>query len=230
MTKVLWKYNEMSIRNPLQVMPLEHNQTSIEYEITISHDSDGEIKECAFYISPFTGDYAGTDSPIKDYERVLWLANNYPNHGLSIRQQYQANGEVQDHSNIRIIDLNRFEPTDIFTGQELEITSGPESGNSILINDYDIDRKIFFLQNSFFNNVNSETYRVVIDEESYFKSKQGSSFENPIQMIHSGGVITRQEEVTFSLKMDIPKFAQSAGSFLFDLNLRFTDLSGDVSG
>ena len=228
MTQILWKYNDTSIRDPLKIMPLEQNEDSIEYEVTISHDSDEQITECAFYISPFTGDYTGTDSPLKDYERVLWLANNYPDHGLSIRQQYQANGTVGDHSNIRITDLLRSEPSDIFTGEQLEITSGLESGNSILINDYDIDRKIFFLQNSFFNNVTGETYRVVIDEELFFKSKQGSSFENPIRMIYKGGVIPRQEEVTFKLRMRIPKFAQSAGSFLFDLNVRFTDLSEEV--
>ena len=75
MTQILWKYSDTSIRNPLQIQPLEHDQDSIEYDITISHDSDEEITQCAFYISPFTGDYTGTDSPLKDYERVLWLAN-----------------------------------------------------------------------------------------------------------------------------------------------------------
>lgn len=227
MTKILWEYNDLSIRNPLNLGALEHNQDSLEYEVVISHDSNRKISECGFYISPFSGDYNGTDSPIKDYERVLWLANNYPGHGLSIRQEYRADGDIDNYSNIRLIDLDRFENTDIFSGRNLEITSGPEDGNSVVIDSYDTSRKIFNLNNSFFSDVTGETYTVQINDEMFFRSLQGSSFVNPIPLINKGGIIERQERVTFYITMRIPKFAMSAGSFLFDLNLRFTSLDGE---
>lgn len=227
MAKILWEYNQSAVKVPIIINPLEQLQESTEYEVTISHDSSKPITECGLYISPFTGDYKGTHSPQKDYERVLWLANNYPGFGLSVRQQYTASGEVDSYGTIRLVDLARIENLDIFSGEALEITSGPENGNNQEIISYDPVRKLFILGGSFFNDVTGENYQINIDKTTYFKTQQGSSETFPIPLVFAGGVIARFEKTSFKIKMSIPKFAMSAGSFYFDLNLRYTSLDGE---
>lgn len=227
MANILWEYNQSAVRVPIVIDPLEQLQSSSEYEVTISHDSAKPITECSLYISPFTGKYEGTHSPQKDYERVLWLANNYPGFGLTVRQEYTATGEIDSYSTIRLIDLARIENIDIFSGETLEITSGPENGNTQTVTSYDPLRKLFILGGSFFNDVSNENYQIKIDKETPFKTQQGSSFTYPIPLVFAGGVIGRFEKTSFKIKMNIPKFAQSAGTFYFDLNLRYTSLEGD---
>lgn len=226
MANLLWQYNQTAIQEPIVLSPLEQNQESIEYEVTVQHDSNKPITQCAFYISPFSGEYKGTHSPQKDYERVLWLANNYPGFGLSIRQEYSVAGEIDAYSTIRLMDLSRPEETDIFTGETLEIMTGEENGNSLLITSYDPQRKLFLLNGSFFNDVTAQSYKISINKEQFFKSQEGSSFNHAIPLIFGGGVINRFEQAKFKIKLRIPKFAVSAGTFFFDLNMRYTSLDG----
>lgn len=227
MTTIVWKYNELIPNQPIDIGALAQNDVSLEYEIQVSHDSNKKITECGFYISPFTGGYTGTHSPIKDYERVLWLANNYPGFGLSIRQVYKASGIINGGSNVRYIDLDRPEPRDIFAGEQLEITSGSESGHSTGIEQFDTERKIFFTENSFATDIVDHNYQVVINKEQFVKTGQGASYDSPIPLIYGGGVIDRLESTKLFLVMKIPQFAVSAGTFLFDLNMRFTSLAED---
>jgi hypothetical protein len=222
MTKILWEFNQLAITQPIIIDPLEQLQESQEYEIQISHDSNKPIVNCGFYLSPFSGRYTGTDTPDKDYERVLWLANNYPGFGLSIRQEYEAFGTVDSYGTVRLLDLTRPEEVDIFSGQELEILGGSENGNKRIITAYDPLRKYFTLSGSFVNDVTSENYQILINEERFFKSKDGAAFSGAIPILYGGGTIARFEKIKVRLKMRIPKFAISAGSFMFDLNLRYT--------
>jgi hypothetical protein len=224
MTTIVWKYSNLIIKDPVSLGAMAQEEDSLEYEIEVSHDSNEKISECAFYISPFTGNYTGTDSPIKDYERVLWLANNYPGFGLSIRQEYSVSGVIDSGSNVRYIDLDRPEPLDVFAGETLELTSGNQSGNTDIITSFDAQRKLFFMENGFATNVTGDNYRIDIDKELFFKTGQGASTDSAIPLIFGGGVIDRAEATNLYLKMRIPKFAQSAGSFLFDLNMKFTSL------
>lgn len=224
MANLLWEYNNQAIKTSVVIDPLQQLEESAEYTISVKHDSSKPITECGFYLTPYSGNYTGTHSPQKDLERVLWLANNYPGYGLSIRQEYVASGEIDSYGTIRLIDLSRPENIDIFSGETIEITSGPENGNTQLINSYDPLRKLFILNGSFFYDVTGDSYRILIDQEKFFKTGQGSSFSYPIPLVTNGGIINRFETITFKLKMRIPKFAMSAGSFLFDLNMRFTSL------
>lgn len=231
MANILWEYQTHDMRKPIVIPPLEHNQESQDYTVTISHDSNRPITGCSFYISPFTGTYLGTHSPNQDYERILWLANNYNDFGLSIEQEYVARGVIESYSSVstnvryaRVIDLSRPEGADIFAGENLLMVSGAESGSQMLINNYDPVRKLINLNGSFFSDVTNDNYEIRINKKTFFKSRVGSSFSNPIALLNRGGIINRFEKVTFKIKLKIPQFAMSAGSFYFDLNMRYTSL------
>lgn len=224
MAKILWEYGAQDIRQPIIIDSMGLDEVSQEYQVFISHDSDKPITGCALYLQPFTGDYLGTDSPRKDYERLLWMANNYKGYGLSVVQNYLATGNIDDYAQTKLIDLNRTEPVDIFPGELLEITSGSQSGQSIPITSFDPVKKIFTLQGAFFEDVTGDNYKVDIQTETFFKSRQGSNFATPIQVLHRGGTINRFEKISFKIKLRIPPYANSSGVFYFDLNLRFTSI------
>lgn len=231
MANILWEYSTHDMRKPIAIPPLEQGQESQDYTITISHDSNKPITGCGLYLTPYTGNYLGTHSPSQDYERLLWLANNYANFGLSIEQEYIARGVAERYSSVttnvryaRVIDLSRPESVDIFSGQNLRMVSGEQSGSEILINDYDPVRKLINLNGSFFSDVTGDSYEIKINKKAFFKSKIGSSFSHPIPLLNRGGIINRFEKVTFKVKLKIPQFALSSGSFYFDLNMRYTSL------
>ena len=231
MANILWEYNAHDMRKPIQIPPLEHGQESQDYAITISHDSNKPITGCGIYITPYTGTYLGTHSPAQDYERLLWLANNYEGFGLSIEQQYAARGVVETYSSVvtnvryaRITDLSRPEGSDIFSGENLKMMSGLENGSEMLVSNYDPVRKLINLSGSFFSDVTGDNYEININKTTFFKSKVGSSFSHYIPILNRGGIINRFEKVNFKIKLTIPQFAQSAGSFYFDLNMRYTSL------
>jgi hypothetical protein len=224
MAKILWEYGAQDIRQPVIIEPLGLDEVSLEYEVFISHDSDKPITQCALYLQPFSGDYQGTESPKKDYERLLWMANNYEGYGLSVIQEYLATGNIDDYGQTRLVDLNRAEPADIFKGESLEITSGAESGQSIEVVSYDPIKKIFNLASSFFEDVTGDNYKIDIQSENYFKAKQGSNFAYPVSILHRGGTINRFEKISFKVKLKIPPYSNMSGVFYFDLNLRFTSV------
>lgn len=226
MARILWEYGAQDIRQPIIISPLEQEGVSQEYEILISHDSDKPITGCALFLEPFTGDYQGTSSPKKDYERLLWMANQYEGYGLSVIQTYLATGNIDDYGQTRLIDLARTEPVDIFAGEFLEITSGGQSGQSIQIQSYDTIKKVFNLGGEFFEDVTGDNYKVDIQQETFFKNQQGSSFAHPINLLHRGGTINRFEKILFKVKLRIPPHVYSSGVFYFDLNLTFTSVDG----
>ena len=224
MAKILWEYGAQDIRQPIIISSLSEGELSQEYEVFVSHDSDRPITGCALYLQPFSGDYNGTESAKKDYERLLWMANNYEGYGLSVVQNYLATGNIDDYAQTKLVDLNRTETVDIFPGELLEITSGSESGQSIPIVSFETVKKIFTLEGAFFEDVTGDNYKVEIQREEFFKAKQGSSFALPIQLLHRGGTINRFERISFKVKLRIPPFVISSGVFYFDLNLRFTSI------
>ena len=104
------------------------------------------------------------------------------------------------------------------------MASGPESGNSVLIESFDVQRKLFFLENDFASSIVGHNYKIEINRETFFKTKQGATYPDPIQILEGGGILNRLESTKIFLKMRIPKFALSSGSFLFDLNMRYNSL------
>ena len=224
MSKLIWEYNNSVIADPLELGTLEHLAESAEFDVAVSHDSTLEISDCSFYISPFTEDYEGSFSALKDFERVLWLGNNYPGYGLSLRQVYEVTGTVDGHDGIRLVDFNRAEKNDIFSGNSIEILTGPAVGESVLISNYDPLTQVMTLASDFSADVKGSDYKISIDNEDFFKVGSGADYSSAIPLIYKGGVIERFDSATIKLKLRIPKFAQSAGNFLFDLNMQFTSL------
>lgn len=224
MANLIWNYNNLGVNETIHLGDLEHLEESNSFTFTISHDSNLEITDCGFYLDLFQNQYSGSFFPRKDLERVLWLANNYPGYGLSIRQRYEVSGEVGAHSGIKLIDFDRKERTDIFSGSQIEILNGEASGQLATISSYNINNQVFILGNDFSVDVTGASYKIVIDQEKFFKTGQGSSYDNKIPLIYKGGVIERYDQATIDVKLRIPKFAQSAGNFLFDLKMHFTSL------
>jgi len=221
---LIWEHNELVVREPIHLGTFQHLTQSQEFEVTVKHDSNQEITECGFYISPFSKKYEGSFTQLKDYERMLWFANNYEDFGLSIRQQYEVTGQFDGHDGIRLLDFEREERTDIFSGSIIEILSGNALGETAIIESYNPQNQVFILSGDFSTNVKNENYKIIIDKEDYFKTGQGSDYTNMISLIYKGGVIERLDSATVTLKLKIPKFAQSAGNFLFDFNMQFTSL------
>jgi hypothetical protein len=221
---LIWEYNNLVVDEPVDLGSLEHLAESATFAIKIKHDSNSEISECGFFITRFENEYNGSFSPLKDYERVLWLANNYPGFGLSIRQIYEVTGQVNGHDGIRLIDFGREERTDIFSGASIEILSGDATGESVVISNYNPANQVFTLASDFSTTVRDANYKIVIDKEQFFKTGQGADYNTMIPLIYKGGVIERLDEANVELKLRIPKFAQSAGKFLFDLDMQFTSL------
>lgn len=224
MANLIWEYEDLVINKPVNFGSFEHLTESQEFEIRIKHDSDEEISNAGFYISPYTEDYIGSFSPLKDYERTLWLANNYEGFGVSLRQEYTVTGKVSSHDGLRLVDFERAERSDIFTGSSIEMISGNAQAESILIDSYNPLNQVFTLANDFSVNVGGDNYRIVINKETFLKTGQGSDYNSLIPLIYKGGVIERFDSAVVVMKIRIPKFAQSAGNFLFDLNMQFTSL------
>jgi len=224
MANLIWKYNDLILSQPINLGSLEHLAETSEFEVLISHDSKLEITECGFYISSFTEDYIGSVSANKDYEKVLWLANNYPGYGLSIRQEYEVTGQFDAHDGIRVIDFEREERTDIFSEAIIEILSGDAVGETAIIDTYNPANQVFKLASDFSASVKDASYKISINKEDFIKTGQGSDYSSTIPLIYRGGVIVRNDEAKIFLKLRIPKFAQGAGNLLFDFNMQFTSL------
>ena len=224
MANLIWEYNDLVISKTIDMGDLEHLAESSAFDINIRHDSNSEISECGFYLDHFSDTYEGSFTPLKDYERILWLANNYPGYGLSVRQQYEVTGQIDGHDGIRLIDYERIERTDIFSGASIDILSGDAVGESVIISEYDPNSQVFLLASDFSTSVRNANYKISIDKEQFFKTGQGSEYSTLIPLIYKGGVIERLDSVNIELKLRIPKFAQSAGNFLFDLKMQFTSL------
>jgi len=222
MTILIWEYNNIVVSDPVNLGSFQELDSSQEYEIIIRHDSNKEITNCGFYIKPFTGNYKGTHSPMKDYERVLWYGNNYPGYGISLIQRYTVTGTIDNHNGVHLADYERAEQKDIFAGQEIEILSGQALGEKATISSYDKSSQIFSLNQNFSVNVDNENYRIAIRDEKFFSTGQGSSYGNIIPLIYNAGIIERLGAVMVSLRVKIPQFALTAGRHFFDLNMEYT--------
>jgi len=224
MANLIWTYNSLAVDKPIDMGILAHLTETTDFAITISHDSRLEIAESGFYISPYEGEYTGSQSPQKDYERLLWLADNYPGFGLSIRQKYEVTGQFDKSEGIRLIDYTRTERVDIFNGAIIEIMSGSNVGETATISSYTPSNQLFILSSSFSTDVTNANYRISIDKERFITSNQGADYSSMIPLIYKGGVIQRNDSAEILLRLRIPKFAQSAGTFLSNLNMKFTSL------
>lgn len=221
---LIWEYNDLVINKPINMGELEQMTESQEFEIKIKHDSNKEITGCAFYIDKYSDDYFGSLSPLRDYERVLWLANNYPGFGLSLHQEYEVTGQLDGHDGTRLIDFEREERTDIFSGSVIEILSGLAIGETAVIESYNPSNQILMTKTDFSTSVKGASYKIAISKETLIKAGQGADYTTRIPLVYKGGVIERLDEAVVTLKMRIPKFAQSEGRFLFDFNMQFTSL------
>jgi len=226
MTMLIWEHNNIIVSDPVNLGSFEELDISEEQEIIIRHDSNSEISDCGFYIEPFKGEYTGSHSPVKDYERVLWYGNNYPGYGISLIQRYTVTGVIDDHNGVRLADYERSEQKDIFKGQEMEILSGDSLGEKAVISSYNPSSQNFTIEGDFTSNISGQNYRIAIRDEQIFTTKNGSSYYYTIPLIYRAGIIERLGSVTVHLKVKIPKFALSAGKHLFDLNMEYTSIEG----
>jgi hypothetical protein len=219
---LIWKYNNQYIFEPVYMGELEELETSSEKSIIIKHDFALPIKDCGVYISSYSGDYVGSLSPLKDYEQILWYANNYSNYGLELTQSYIAYGQIEDYSGLRLIDLDRVEETDIFTGQTLEILDGLSVGETSIIDNYDPINKLITLLTPFTNDVTNANYKIGVEDHKFFKTGVGSSKDYPILLLNKAGTIDRNEEVELKLIFKVPKFARNAANLLVNFNMNYT--------
>ena len=197
-------------------------QETIWHEFSISHSSNYPIKECSFFLEPIFEFYDGTNSGRFDYNTLIWMGDNYPGYGLAINQKYEVFGTIERQDSSRMIDTQRSEANDIFSGQYIEILSGPSSGETRLIQGFNKDNGLFFLSNDFSTDVVGQTYRVNIDQDVYFKTKSGSSIDYPINLLFNAGVIERFQQAAFSLKLKLPPYFKRSAISNINLGFKFT--------
>jgi len=191
-------------------------------DFTLKHSSNYPIKECSFFIEPIYDFYRGTNTGRFDYNTLIWMADNYPGYGLSINQKFDVFGTIERQDSSRMIDTQRQEETDIFTGEQIEILSGPSAGELRTISGFDRDNGLFFLNNDFSTDVVGQTYKISMDKTVFFKTKSGSSIDFPIAMLYQAGVIPRFEAATFSLNLKLPPYFKKSAIANLSLGFKFT--------
>jgi len=226
MTNIVWQDAGKVIKDPIGFGDLSALDVSTTRTITIGHDSQFSISECQLYISSITENYQGSRYATRDYDQLIWYGNNYPGFGMQIDQAYTASGLVEDYDGIRLVDLTRLEPVDIFTGSTIEILDGPFIGETTVVNDYDPDNSFFTIATPFSGDVTGATYKIDTTSTDIIKTKVGSSFEFPIPLLNKGGIIDRNETVNIDLILKVPKFSYTAAKLLVDFNLRFFSIEG----
>lgn len=224
---IIWKEDSRIITEPVSFGEIEPSGLSDSKFIDVSHDLDFPIGDCGFFISPVVEGYTGARYGQWDYDQLLWIANNYTDKGLALKQTYTASGVIENASGDRVIDFSRTEPVDIFTGGTMEILDGPAIGQTRTIADYDEVNKFFTLSSAFSGAVIGYQYKIDLTTTTYIKSKQGSSLDYPILLLNKGGIIDRNETVTLELFLDLPSYPYSSNKLLVNLNLNYfeTDLA-----
>lgn len=204
--------------------PFTNTSTQL-YELEVFHNLEEGIKECGFFIQPKkASDYRGSFFPQKDYEELIFLGENYEK-GLFITQSYTATGEIYRQNGRRLIDTTRVEDRDIFAGQMLILTTGPLAGEQVRIISYDFENSIFYLEDDFPVNVDGEKYKIEIQEEIPFSSKQGSSQEFPIKALYKGGKLAHLESMKVGIQVRLPVHLKDSG--VRDFEICFTYLPGN---
>lgn len=224
MPNLFWKYNNIVVNTPIDMGAYEYLEESQEFLIDISHDGTSPIMDCELYLSPFSKEYKGTESAIKDYERLLWYGNSYPDYGFGIAQSYEVDGIIDSHNGTSIIDFDRFETRDIFAGSEIEILSGQSIGEKVIIESYDLLSRSFTMSGDFSSNVAGANYKIKIEKEDYVRTRFGSSRENGIPLVYKGGMIERLDSAQVRVKLKVPRYAMNPGNFQFDFNMKFTSI------
>lgn len=220
--KVTFEYDAKAIRDPLFLGEFNQDEVSQEFDILIKHNSNKPIRQCAFYTSVYDAIYDGSNSAKSDYERLIWFANNYENYGLSVRQNYTIFGEVFQQEAGRLIDVTREEETNFFTGHEIEILSGPVTGEKRTVLDYDVSNNLFYLDSDFSVPPIGERYKMDIETVDFIKSGSGTSAQTAIPLLFNGGKIDRFEEATITLKLNVPPFMKTSGINHINFNMKFT--------
>jgi len=218
---IIWQDAGKVIKDPIEFGDLAALDTSATKTISIGHDQVTSITECGLFISPIKEDYSGSRFAAWDYDQLLWFGNNYVDFGLGVNQAYTAIGEIEDYAGLRLVDLDRIEPVDVFTGFDIEIVSGPFIGETSTVEVYDPESSFFTLTTPFSGDVTGAQYKIETTSSNFVKTRTGSSFEFPIPLLHGGGVIARNETVNIDLFMKVPQFAYAAAKLLVDFNLRF---------
>lgn len=219
---ITFEYDAKAIRDPLVLGTFDQDQISQEFDILIKHNSNKPIRQCAFYTSVYDAIYDGSNSAKSDYERLIWFANNFEEYGLSVKQNYTIFGEVFQQEAARLIDVTREEETNFFTGHEIEILSGPVTGEKRTVLDYDVSNSLFFLDSDFSVPPIGERYRMDIETLDYIKSGSGTTAETAIPLLFNGGKIDRFEEARITLQLRVPPFMKTSGINHINFNMKFT--------
>lgn len=189
---------------------------------SVKHSSNYPIKDCSFFLEAISDFYSGSSDGTFDYRNLIWIGDNYPGYGLSIKQEYEVFGTVARQDSSRLLDTERKEAVDIFTGQKIKILSGPSAGEERTITGYDPINGLFFLDNDFSTDVIGLTYQISISKEDFFKTKSGSSIDYPIHLLFNAGIIPRFESANFYLKLKIPPFFKKSTISNIGLGFKFT--------
>jgi len=219
---IIWKQNNNYILVPIQLGDISPSSSTPDISVTVSQDYVDPIRNCGLYVSPFTGKYTGSSSPHKDYEQLLWYSNNYTGCGLRVTQTYSALGNAVEYSETRMVDNGRLEDADIFSGQVIEILNGPSIGETKTILSYAPENRLFTFDTPFTNDITGADYKIDIIKQDFFKYRNGSSIDYPIQLINKAGVIDRLEQVALTFRLILPNYSKKAGNLFFDLDLTYT--------
>ena len=220
--KVTFEYDNKIVRDPIEFGVFSPGQESGEFDLIIKHNSNKAIDDCKFYISPYDKIYDGSNSPKEDFDRTYWFADNYTDHGISVYQEYEVFGEIFEQESRRMIDLDRTENVDIFVGSEVEILTGPISGEKVAVESYDPSSNLFTLISDFSIPVKGENYKINVVKTDFVKTQSGTSAEYPIRLLYKGGRIDRFDSAKIKLKVKVPPYTRSAGISHLNFNIQFT--------
>lgn len=219
---ITFKNNDKIIRDAYSLGILQSLSESQEVTLKINHNSNKAINDCGLFLSQYQDYYSGTSSLDWDYQKILWFADNFPGYGLFVKQSVVVYGEVFKQDSRRLIDVSRTEQKDIFAGFEIEMLSGFSNGEKRKIINYDISNNLFNLESNFNAALEGDRFKIVIETEHVFKSKQGSSSDYTIPLLYNAGQINRFEEAEIVLRLKVPPFIKEPGHHFFDLNLKYT--------
>ena len=69
--------------------------------------------------------------------------------------------------------------------------------------------------------MDGQSYKIDIKKDDIFKTRNGSSVDYAIPLLHAGGVIDRFERVNFDLQIKIPPFFKQSSINNIDLKVDF---------
>ena len=216
------KYNneDIQLNQEINFGKIAGGTVTKSFEITT--DNVLGIKDVAFFLSPLNNNLLaslfGRKGSLKDYRDTLLLNDIDSTKGLKISQSYSITGTGKV-INGKLVDLNRYEPIDIFIGQTVTI-----DGNPYVVDEFFPDKRTFEFTTT--PPDGSYNYSCSITTNTYFFSDGNSSLD-PITLLHGGGVILPNEEVTVSLSLSLPSsligLSSTAKKYL-NLNVQYNDI------